>query len=72
MFSHSDPSLLSLMGDIVQDVFLALDMSYNETSPLFCTVLHSLMKALARWFLSSVGEPVRIKEPRRRGVSRTS
>lgn len=48
MFSHSDPSLLSLVGDIVQDVFLALDMSYNETSPLFCTVLHSLMKALGK------------------------
>ncbi|CDQ70711.1 unnamed protein product [Oncorhynchus mykiss] len=29
-------------------------MSYDEMSPLFCTVLHSLMKALARWFLSSV------------------
>ncbi|XP_038866747.1 TELO2-interacting protein 1 homolog [Salvelinus namaycush] len=54
MFSHSDPSLLPLVGDIVQDVLLALDMSYDETSPLFCTVLHSLMKALARWFPSSV------------------
>ncbi|KAJ8016702.1 hypothetical protein DPEC_G00010060 [Dallia pectoralis] len=54
MFSHSDSSLLPLVGDIVQDVLLALDMSYDETSPLFCTVLHSLMKALARWFPSGV------------------
>uniref|UniRef100_A0AAY5KNY9 TELO2 interacting protein 1 n=1 Tax=Esox lucius TaxID=8010 RepID=A0AAY5KNY9_ESOLU len=54
MFSHSDSSLLPLVGDIVQDVLLALDMSYDETSPLFCTVLHSLMKALARWFPSGI------------------
>ncbi|KAL1021069.1 hypothetical protein UPYG_G00008320 [Umbra pygmaea] len=52
MFNHSDPSLLPLVGDIVQDVLQALDMSYDETSPLFCTVLHSLMKAVARWFVS--------------------
>ncbi|CAB1329857.1 unnamed protein product [Coregonus sp. 'balchen'] len=37
MFSHSNPSLLPLVGDIVQDVMLALDISFDET---FCTVLH--------------------------------
>lgn len=55
MFNHSDPSLLPLVGDIVQDVLLALDLSYYHKAPLFCTVLHSLLKALVRWFSSSHG-----------------
>ncbi|XP_071767251.2 TELO2-interacting protein 1 homolog [Centroberyx gerrardi] len=53
MLAHSDPSLLPLVGDIVQDVLLALDLSYDHTAALFCSVLHALMKALARWFPSS-------------------
>lgn len=53
MLTHSDCSLLPLVGDIVQDVLTALDLSYDHTAPLFCSVLHALMKALARWFPSS-------------------
>ncbi|XP_018530805.1 TELO2-interacting protein 1 homolog [Lates calcarifer] len=50
MLTHSDCSLLPLIGDIVQDVLMALDLSYDHTAALFCTVLHALMKALVRWF----------------------
>ncbi|KAG8002894.1 TELO2-interacting protein 1-like protein [Nibea albiflora] len=50
MLTHSDCSLLPLVGDIVQDVLMALDLSYDHTAALFCSVLHALMKALARWF----------------------
>ncbi|KAM9856010.1 TELO2-interacting protein 1 homolog [Aulostomus maculatus] len=50
MLTHSDSSLLPLVGDIVQDVLTALDLSYDHTAALFCSVLHALMKALARWF----------------------
>lgn len=46
MLTHSDCSLLPLIGDIVQDVLMALDLSYDHTAALFCTVLHALMKAL--------------------------
>lgn len=53
MLTHSDHSLLPLVGDIVQDVLTALDLSYDHTAALFCSVLHALMKALARWFPSS-------------------
>ncbi|XP_070824830.1 TELO2-interacting protein 1 homolog [Chaetodon trifascialis] len=53
MLTHSDRSLLPLVGDIVQDVLMALDLSYDHTAALFCSVLHALMKALARWFPSS-------------------
>ncbi|XP_069550039.1 TELO2-interacting protein 1 homolog [Brachyistius frenatus] len=52
MLTHSDCSLLPLVGDIVQDVLMALDLSYDHTAALFCSVLHALMKALARWFPS--------------------
>lgn len=52
MLVHSDSSLLSLVGDIVKDVLTALDLSYDHTAPLFCSVLLALMKALARWFPS--------------------
>ncbi|XP_029291967.1 TELO2-interacting protein 1 homolog isoform X2 [Cottoperca gobio] len=55
MLTHSDCSLLPLVGDIVQDVLMALDLSYEHTAALFCSVLHALMKALARWFPSSCG-----------------
>ncbi|KAM9350375.1 TELO2-interacting protein 1 homolog [Symphorus nematophorus] len=55
MLTHSDCSLLPLVGDIVQDVLMALDLSYDHTAALFCSVLHALMKALARWFPSSCG-----------------
>ncbi|XP_056279886.1 TELO2-interacting protein 1 homolog [Pseudoliparis swirei] len=53
MLTYSDCSLLPLVGDIVQDVLAALDLSYDLKAPLFCSVLHALMKALARWFPSS-------------------
>nr|XP_040048721.1 TELO2-interacting protein 1 homolog isoform X2 [Gasterosteus aculeatus aculeatus] len=53
MLTHSDCSLLPLVGDVVQDVLTALDLSYAHTAALFCSVLHALMKALARWFPSS-------------------
>ncbi|XP_058500147.1 TELO2-interacting protein 1 homolog [Solea solea] len=53
MLTHSDCSLLPLVGDIVQDVLMALDLSYDHTAALFCSVLHALMRALARWFPSS-------------------
>lgn len=46
MLTHSDCSLLPLVGDIVQDVLTALDLSYDHTAALFCSVLHALMKAL--------------------------
>ncbi|KAM4609805.1 TELO2-interacting protein 1 homolog [Polymixia lowei] len=65
MLAHSDASLLPLVGDIVQDVLLALDLTYDHRAPLFCSVLHSLMKALARWFPSNCGstsEPDRPKK----------
>ncbi|XP_077470182.1 TELO2-interacting protein 1 homolog [Stigmatopora argus] len=50
MLAHSDRTLLPLVSDIVQDVLMALDLSYDHASSLFCSVLHALMKALARWF----------------------
>ncbi|XP_029363073.1 TELO2-interacting protein 1 homolog [Echeneis naucrates] len=53
MLTHCDCSLLPLVGDIVQDVLMALDLSYDYTAALFCSVLHALMKALLRWFPSS-------------------
>lgn len=46
MLTHSDSSLLPLVADIVQDVLTSLDLSYEHTAPLFCSVLHALMKAL--------------------------
>ncbi|XP_018616226.2 TELO2-interacting protein 1 homolog [Scleropages formosus] len=56
MFYHSDASLLPLVGDVVQDVLTALDLSYDERAPVFCAVLHSLVKALVRWFPAKLGE----------------
>ncbi|XP_062871338.1 TELO2-interacting protein 1 homolog [Trichomycterus rosablanca] len=56
MFTHSDADLLPLVADVVQDVLTALDLSYEQRSLQFCSVLHSLMKALVRWFPSSTGE----------------
>ncbi|XP_024148210.1 TELO2-interacting protein 1 homolog isoform X2 [Oryzias melastigma] len=50
MLTHSDCSLLPLVGDIVQDVLTALDLSYNRSAALFCSLLQALMKALVRWF----------------------
>ncbi|MBN3322625.1 TTI1 protein, partial [Atractosteus spatula] len=55
IFSHSDISLLPLVEDIIQDVLMALDHSYNERALMFCTVLLSLMKAIARWFPAKGG-----------------
>lgn len=46
MLTHSDCSMLPLVRDIVQDVLMALDLSYDHTAALFCSVLHALMKAL--------------------------
>lgn len=52
MLTHSDCSLLPLVGDIVQDVLMALDLSYEHTAALFCSVLHALMRALGeQWLL---------------------
>ncbi|KAM6924925.1 TELO2-interacting protein 1 homolog [Xenentodon cancila] len=53
MLTHSDRSLLPLVGDIVQDVLMTLDLSYDHSAALFCSVLLALMKALARWFPST-------------------
>ncbi|XP_028309921.1 TELO2-interacting protein 1 homolog [Gouania willdenowi] len=53
MLTHSDHTLLPLVGDIVQDVLMALDLSYDHTATLFCSVLHALIKALVRWFPAS-------------------
>ncbi|XP_037627885.1 TELO2-interacting protein 1 homolog isoform X2 [Sebastes umbrosus] len=64
MLSHSDCSLLPLVGDIVQDVLTALDLSYDHTAALFCSVLHALMKALARWFPSSCGRTSESARPK--------
>uniref|UniRef100_A0A8C1XLF4 TELO2-interacting protein 1 homolog n=1 Tax=Cyprinus carpio TaxID=7962 RepID=A0A8C1XLF4_CYPCA len=55
MFTHSDASLLPLVADVVQDVLTALDLSYDQRAPQFCSVLHSLMKALVRWFPATIG-----------------
>ncbi|TRY98556.1 hypothetical protein DNTS_005267 [Danionella cerebrum] len=55
MFTHSDASLLPLVADVVQDVLTELDLSYDQRTPPFCSVLHSLMKALVRWFPTSTG-----------------
>ncbi|RXN34285.1 TELO2-interacting 1-like protein [Labeo rohita] len=55
MFTHSDASLLPLVVDVVQDVLTALDLSYDQRAPQFCSVLHSLMKALVRWFPATMG-----------------
>uniref|UniRef100_A0A3P8UTC6 TELO2 interacting protein 1 n=1 Tax=Cynoglossus semilaevis TaxID=244447 RepID=A0A3P8UTC6_CYNSE len=52
MLAHSDCSLLPLVMDIVQDVLMALDLSYDQTAALFCSVLHALMKAVGEWFPS--------------------
>lgn len=46
MFTHSDASLLPLVADVVQDVLTALDLSYDQRAPQFCSVLHLFMKAL--------------------------
>uniref|UniRef100_A0A8C1HUF6 TELO2-interacting protein 1 homolog n=1 Tax=Cyprinus carpio carpio TaxID=630221 RepID=A0A8C1HUF6_CYPCA len=55
MFAHSDASLLPPVADVVQDVLTALDLSYDQRAPQFCSVLHSLMKALVRWFPATLG-----------------
>ncbi|XP_056129299.1 TELO2-interacting protein 1 homolog [Lampris incognitus] len=65
MLAQSDSSLLPLVGDIVQDVLLALDLNYDHRAPLFCSVLHSLMKALVRWFPSSRGCTSKRERPNR-------
>uniref|UniRef100_A0A8P4GI22 TELO2-interacting protein 1 homolog n=1 Tax=Dicentrarchus labrax TaxID=13489 RepID=A0A8P4GI22_DICLA len=68
MLTHSDCSLLPLVGDIVQDVLMALDLSYDHTAALFCSVLHALMKALARWFPSSCGKTSKSAGPKQTTV----
>ncbi|XP_043984454.1 TELO2-interacting protein 1 homolog [Gambusia affinis] len=50
MLAHSDCSLLPLVEDIVQDVLMALDLTYDQSPALFGSVLHALMKAVASWF----------------------
>lgn len=54
MFAHSDAALLPLVDDVVQDVLTALDLSYDQRSRQFCTVLHSLLKALGESYLSYI------------------
>ncbi|XP_030642884.1 TELO2-interacting protein 1 homolog [Chanos chanos] len=56
MFSHSDASLLPLVIDVVQDVLVALDLSYDQRAPLFCAVLHTLLKAMVQWFPTHNGQ----------------
>lgn len=51
MFTHSDASLLPLVADVVQDVLTALDLSYDQRAPQFCSVLHLLMKALGESYI---------------------
>ncbi|XP_035513147.1 TELO2-interacting protein 1 homolog [Morone saxatilis] len=68
MLTHSDCSLLPLVRDIVQDVLMALDLSYDHTAALFCSVLHALMKALARWFPSSCGRTSKSAGPKQTTV----
>lgn len=48
MLTHSDCSLLPLVADVVQDVLTSLDLSYDRSAALFCSVLHALMKALGK------------------------
>lgn len=61
MLTHSDCSLLPLVEDIVQDVLVALDLSYDHTAALFSSVLHALMKALGEGLKKvSFGNNVRI------------
>lgn len=52
MLAHSDCSLLPLVGDIVQDVLMALDLSYDQSATLFGSVLLALMKALGKEILA--------------------
>uniref|UniRef100_A0A3Q2ZXZ7 TELO2-interacting protein 1 homolog n=1 Tax=Kryptolebias marmoratus TaxID=37003 RepID=A0A3Q2ZXZ7_KRYMA len=52
MLTHSDSSLLPLIRDVVQDVLMALDLTYNHSAALFCSVLHALMKALGEIFIT--------------------
>ncbi|KAI5609229.1 TELO2-interacting protein 1-like [Silurus asotus] len=70
MFAHSDAALLPLVADVVQDVLTALDLSYDQRSGQFCAVLHSLMKALVRWFNTSAAN--RRKTSIARGNTQTS
>lgn len=49
MLTHSDCSLLPLVRDIVQDMLMALDLSYDHSAAPFCSVLHALMKALGEF-----------------------
>ncbi|XP_006030541.2 TELO2-interacting protein 1 homolog [Alligator sinensis] len=51
MLRHSDASLLPLVEDVIQDVLFTLDQSYDSRAASFLRVLHSLMAALARWFV---------------------
>ncbi|XP_028849984.1 TELO2-interacting protein 1 homolog isoform X2 [Denticeps clupeoides] len=53
MFEYSDASLLPLLGDIVEDVLAALDLNYDQRAPLFGALIHSVMKALIKWFPTS-------------------
>ncbi|XP_068200077.1 TELO2-interacting protein 1 homolog isoform X2 [Antennarius striatus] len=65
MLTHSDCNLLPLVGDIVEDLLMALDLSNDHRAGLFCSVLHALLKALARWFPSCgrrTGQPVTVKQ----------
>ncbi|KAF7663644.1 hypothetical protein LDENG_00204990 [Lucifuga dentata] len=64
MLTHSDLSLLPLVGDIVQDVLMALDLSYDHTAALFCSVLLAVMKALSRWFPFRCGRTAESTRPK--------
>ncbi|MEQ2205268.1 hypothetical protein XENOCAPTIV_005999, partial [Xenoophorus captivus] len=58
MLAHSDCSLLPLIRDIVQDVLMALDLSYDHSAALFCSVLHALMKALGKDIMQPISQGI--------------
>ncbi|XP_064155508.1 TELO2-interacting protein 1 homolog [Anguilla rostrata] len=68
MLAHADADLLPLVRDVVRDVLAALDQNYDERADVFCAVLHSLLKALVRWF--PVGAGVRKAPPGPAGAKR--
>ncbi|XP_013053934.3 TELO2-interacting protein 1 homolog isoform X1 [Anser cygnoides] len=62
MLRHSDASLLPLVEDVIQDVLLTLDQSYDHQASTFLGVLYSLMAALVKWFGPSCSEEHRRRQ----------
>ncbi|KAJ8369618.1 hypothetical protein SKAU_G00096460 [Synaphobranchus kaupii] len=69
MLAHADAGLLPLVRDVVRDVLAALDQNYDERADVFCVILHSLVKALVRWF--PVGAGVNEGPPGQAGAKKT-